>query len=222
MVPDVRIAGVATRRTASARSGQPSRTILDRSMSACVAIAPSVSDPLSTLISFSAGTRCRETRRSGFTSPSRIIATSAVPPATSRASPSSRPSVSIASGSDSGSTRRNGGRRTLSRARGREHRLDDLRVAGAATEIARERLADLVLARRRIVEQERLRRQHDAGRAVAALRGATLGERGLERIEPAVHLETLDRYQRAPAHVGGQDEAGANGAAVGEHRAGAA
>src|SRR2546421_9677912 len=61
--------------------------------------------------------------------------------------------------------------------------IEDLRVARAAAEVAGERLADPLARRRGIVGEQRLRGEEDAGRAVAALRGAELGERLLQRVQ---------------------------------------
>src|SRR5262245_42043984 len=51
-------------------------------------------------------------------------------------------------------------------------RLEDLEVAGAAAEVSRDRLLDLNARRIRVPIEERLRREQDPRRAVAALRGA--------------------------------------------------
>src|SRR5712664_2121861 len=65
--------------------------------------------------------------------------------------------------------------------RGELDRLIDLDVAGAAAEVAGERVLDLVPRRLRIVAQQRLGSEEERGRAVAALRGAQVGERLLQR-----------------------------------------
>src|SRR5207249_11921369 len=58
--------------------------------------------------------------------------------------------------------------------------VEDLRVPGAAAEVACERLLDLLARRARPGGKERLGRAQEAGRAVTALGGAELGERLLE------------------------------------------
>ena len=96
MVPEVRIAGVATpphRFGEKGPAGSHDVRALDVGVRGHGAeLERSRRRPGSSQV---AGSRCNETRRSGFTRPSRIIGTSAVPPATSRASPSS-----LASGVD--------------------------------------------------------------------------------------------------------------------------
>ena len=67
---------------------------------------------------------------------------------------------------------------------GQQHRLDDLLVAGAATKVAGQAILDLGARRLGDVGQQGLRREQLAGDAEAALRGARVQERLLERMEP--------------------------------------
>ena len=106
--------------------------------------------------------------------------------------------------------------------RGQLDGVEDLRVPGAAAEVARERLLDLLPRRRRPLGQERLSGEEDARRAVAALRRAELGERLLERMEAAVARHPLDRGDLAPGELRGQGQAREHGLAVHEDRAGPA
>ena len=77
-------------------------------------------------------------------------------------------------------------RRRLRHARGRRpHGVEDLRVAGAAAEVARERLADLVVGRVRDAPQQVGGRDDEPGRAEAALHGARVDERLLHRVQLA-------------------------------------
>ena len=62
------------------------------------------------------------------------------------------------------------------RARRELHRVDDLHVAGAAAEIAEQRVGDLLSRRHGILREERLRLHHDPRRAEAALRRTGDGE----------------------------------------------
>src|SRR5207244_930872 len=78
------------------------------------------------------------------------------------------------------------------------HRLDDLHVAGAAADVAAERLADFVLARAGIAAQQPGRRHDEAGRAIAALRAELLVEPALDCGEPPVPAEPFDGFD-APA-----------------------
>src|SRR5947209_17437426 len=80
----------------------------------------------------------------------------------------------------------------LAKLRGRVlHGLDDVDVAGAATEVARDRAADLVLAGVLVVLEQRAAGHHHAGRAEAALQAVLLHEAFLHRMQLAVLLEAL-------------------------------
>ena len=102
------------------------------------------------------------------------------------------------------------------------HRLDDLVVAGAAAEVAGQRLAISASLGGRVGLEQRLRRHQDPRRAVAALRGAEVGEGALQRMELVAERETFDGLDRASLHLGGEDEAREHRPAVDQHRAGAA
>src|SRR5215217_1585483 len=71
-------------------------------------------------------------------------------------------------------------------------RLDDVVVAGAAADVAVERLADLLLARLRVVGEQLHRRHHHPRRAEAALQAVALAERRLHRVKLAALGEALD------------------------------
>ena len=90
---------------------------------------------------------------------------------------------------------------------GGQHRLDDVVVAGAAAEVARERLADLLLGRRRVALQQ-VGRSHDhARRAVAALQPVVLPERLLERMQRALLAHSLDRLDLGAVRLDGEQRA---------------
>src|SRR5580765_884405 len=73
-------------------------------------------------------------------------------------------------------------------------RLDDVVIAGAAADVAVERLANLVFVRLRVLLQQVDRRHHHAGRAEPALQSVALAERRLHRVQLAVlAAEALDR-----------------------------
>ena len=78
-------------------------------------------------------------------------------------------------------------------ARGCQHGLDDLLVAGAATQVAGEAFLDLGAGRVRGERQQRLGRDQLAGDAEPALGGAGVEERLLERVEPVAGRQPLDR-----------------------------
>src|SRR5438046_391210 len=73
------------------------------------------------------------------------------------------------------------------------HGLDDVHVTGAAAEIPRNGLADLLLARVLVALEERARGHQHAGGAKTALQAVLLGEALLHRMELAALLEALDR-----------------------------
>src|SRR5207249_11463174 len=78
---------------------------------------------------------------------------------------------------------RRGARVLATHPRRRElHRFVDLDVAGAAAQVAREGVLDDVARGAGVGREQRLRRQQERWRAVAALGRAQLGERLLERM----------------------------------------
>src|SRR5207248_3189105 len=101
-------------------------------------------------------------------------------------------------------------------------RLVDLDVAGAAAQVAGQRLFDLIARRSRVAREQRLRGEEKRRSAIAALRRAKLGEGVLQRVQIAARGHPLDR-PHAPSRTGeAEDQAGEHGRAVDEHGAGAA
>src|SRR6266511_333014 len=82
-------------------------------------------------------------------------------------------------------------------------------------------LADLRLARARIGVQQVLGHHQHPRRAVAALEGMIVAERLLERMQPSVVGEALDRLDRGAVRLDGQHHAALDRLAVVEDRAGA-
>ena len=74
-------------------------------------------------------------------------------------------------------------------------RLEDLRVARAAAQIARQRLADLGARRACVAIQKRARRQHHPRLAETALQRAARVEGRLHRIGPAAARLDVQRHQ---------------------------
>src|SRR5512140_1613951 len=72
-------------------------------------------------------------------------------------------------------------------------RFDDTDVPGAAAQVAAQRFADLGPRRTRIAIEERDRRDQHAGRAEAALDGAFVDERLLERVQLLAAGQPFDR-----------------------------
>ena len=106
-------------------------------------------------------------------------------------------------------------------ARRRHHGGDDLRIAGAAAEHAAEHVLDLRFARRRIVPQQRDRRNDHARRADSALRRAMVEKSLFQPLGKRV-VEPFDGRDRASLDLTDGGQAGADGRAVDKHRAGAA
>src|SRR4030095_3560217 len=72
------------------------------------------------------------------------------------------------------------------------HGLHDVLVPGAAAQIARDRLADLLLARALAALEERAAGHEHPGGAEAALQRVLLGEAFLDRMELAALLQAFD------------------------------
>src|SRR5207249_8288747 len=73
------------------------------------------------------------------------------------------------------------------------HGLHDIDVAGAAAEIPRNGLADLLLARVLVALEERAGGHQHAGRAETALQAVLLGETLLDGMQFAALLQAFDR-----------------------------
>src|SRR2546426_11969214 len=100
--------------------------------------------------------------------------------------------------------------------------VEDLRIPGAPAQVARERLPDLLARGARPVGQERLRREKDARRTVAALGGAEFGKRLLEGMEAPALRHAFDRRDRGAGQVDGERQARDHGRPVHEDGARAA
>ncbi len=72
------------------------------------------------------------------------------------------------------------------------HRVEDLLIPRATTEISRERLADLVIGRVGNASEQIVGRDHEPGRAEAALHRSRLGEGRLHPVRRPVLGEALD------------------------------
>src|SRR5947208_3520892 len=102
------------------------------------------------------------------------------------------------------------------------HRVHDLRVSGAAAEVALQRGADRRAVGTRLPLEEGQRGQEHARRAKAALHGAVAHERILERMQATVALEPAQRHDGAAAQPGRQHQTARHRASVEQHRADAA
>src|SRR4029077_7101288 len=102
------------------------------------------------------------------------------------------------------------------------NRVDDVLVAGAATEIAGDAFTYLALRRRRrVVEQPDGRHDH-ARRAVAALQPVLFPESLLQGMQLAVRRQALDRRDLGSVGLDCEDGARLRTAAVEQHSARAA
>src|SRR2546428_2945510 len=93
-------------------------------------------------------------------------------------------------------------------------RGDHLRVARTPAEVARDRVADLLLGGLRVVVEQGRRRHQHAGNAEPALRHAVADERVLDGRERSRPRQPLDRRDRAPARLHRQHEAARHEPAV--------
>src|SRR5881397_3615184 len=78
------------------------------------------------------------------------------------------------------------------------HRLVDLDVAGTAAQVARERELDLVARGAGSLDEQCFGGEQERRRAVPALRGSQLGERLLQRVQPALPGHPLDGPDAVP------------------------
>src|SRR5215468_51461 len=101
-------------------------------------------------------------------------------------------------------------------------RLDDVHVARAPAEVARDAPADLVLAGLRVLLEEGVAGHEHARGAVAALEPVLGHEAFLEGMELAVLLEPLHRHDLPAVGLHSEYRAGLHGPAVEENGAGAA
>ena len=69
----------------------------------------------------------------------------------------------------------------------------DADVAAAAADVVVERVGDLVPRRRRVMVEQRLGRDQDAGQAIAALAGLLVEKGLLQRVRPLRRAEPFDR-----------------------------
>src|SRR6266852_1366972 len=104
----------------------------------------------------------------------------------------------------------------------RLHGLEDVPVAGAAADVALQRLLDLVVARARVRTQQGGRAHQHPGRAIPALERVVIAERLLERCELAVFREPFDGLDLRPVGLYREEHAALHELAVDDHRAGAA
>src|SRR4051812_567491 len=95
--------------------------------------------------------------------------------------------------------------------------VHDVLIAGAAAEIARDALANLVLARLRVIGKE-IRGAHDHPRRTeAALQAVLLPESCLQRMQLAASCQALDRDHSGAVSLNGEHRARFNGAVFDQH-----
>src|SRR2546429_2407965 len=99
------------------------------------------------------------------------------------------------------------------------HRLVDLDVAGAAAEVAREGLLDVVSVGARVVGEEGDGGDEVCPGPVAALGGAQRREGFLQRVQPAALRQPFDRLHAAALAREAEHQARQHGRAVEQHRA---
>jgi hypothetical protein len=104
--------------------------------------------------------------------------------------------------------------------RGVANRVDDVRVTGAATEVAGERLADLFVA----VDVWALAKEMEGGhqeawRAETTLESVVVAERVLKGVEAAILREALDRRDLGAVGLHREHQAGPRGLTIHEYGA---
>ena len=102
--------------------------------------------------------------------------------------------------------------------RGGEDGIDDRFVARAAADVAGDRVDDGVAIRIGIAVEQRLGGDDHAAGAEAALGGEAVGEGPLQRMEPAIGAESLDRLDGGAGQPFRRNEAGELEAAVDDAR----
>src|SRR6266852_2395512 len=105
---------------------------------------------------------------------------------------------------------------------GQLHRLVDLDVAGAAAEVAGQRVLDLVPRGVGVGGQQGFGRQQKRGGTVAALCGAEIGEGLLQRMQLPVLCHPLDGAHRVSVTRDAEGEAGEDRRSIQQHGTGAA
>src|SRR2546430_434151 len=122
------------------------------------------------------------------------------------------------------STRRRGLPRTFIAhpARTLFDRFDDLLVTGATAEIPGDRLVNALARGMRLAREQCLGGHQDAGRAIAALRGAEVGKGRLQGMELGAAAQTFHGFDRPPLAFQREHQARELRLAVDQHRAGAA
>src|SRR5262249_8964339 len=103
-----------------------------------------------------------------------------------------------------------------------QHGADDLVIARAAAEIARQPVTHLVLAWLGVLLQQRLGGDDEAGRADAALQRRVFKELLLKRMQPLRRRDPFNGRQLATLDFDGEHEARIYEAAVENYVAGAA
>src|SRR5215471_13874973 len=105
---------------------------------------------------------------------------------------------------------------------GEPNRVEDLLIAGAAAQVARERLADVSVSRVRVAVQQVVGGDEQAGRAKTALHSPGLNECLLQWVQPAACGQAFHGDDGTPVRLPGGDQARAYRNAVQVDRARAA
>ena len=106
--------------------------------------------------------------------------------------------------------------------RGQLDRFVDFDVARTAAEVPAQSLFDLVARRLGVLRQKLFGNEEEAGRAVAALGRARVGEGLLQRVQALFRQHPLDRLDATALGFEAEHEAGEHASSVNQHGAGTA
>jgi len=106
--------------------------------------------------------------------------------------------------------------------RGRPDGLDDVLIAGAAAQVGRKHVQELLVADIRPLLQDIGGEHQESGRAEAALQPMMVHERLLQRVQIVAVRQTLDRADFPTVRLHGEHQAGAHRLVVDDDCAGAA
>src|SRR5215472_9636481 len=175
-----------------------------------------------TLMPSSRSSRCKPTIMGTLTTRVTVVRRVSSSAAEAHRGPGPRATTSRASANVRRSMVMSAPRRRRERLGGRAGRRHDVLVAGAAAQVAGDRLADLRLRRMGTFAQETGEGHQEARRAEPALQAMIFPECFLERAQGVTLGQPFHGLDHAAVHLDGEEQARADGGAVDDDGAGAA